>query len=164
MSGCRSEVQARIDHAPSPLDGVKDVYGVRAALCGDQAIIHGGRPASNYSPPPALFHPALAMFDHHLRHLDDELEELTPDPLQLYWAHFFIQESLSVYYSDDDRSRAVDEAPSGSLRAYLYKYLPQEHSGSTAGRSGSTIFGTQLSSSSSRTSLGSVGVHSCVPH
>ncbi|EKM54784.1 uncharacterized protein PHACADRAFT_258876 [Phanerochaete carnosa HHB-10118-sp] len=62
MTECCGE---RDQPAPPPSDSVKDVSGIRIALCGAQATVHGGRPINNYGPPPAPFHPAFAMFDHH---------------------------------------------------------------------------------------------------
>ena len=90
--------------APSPSDGVKDVSGLRHAT----AIVHGGRPVNNYGLPPALFHPALAKFDYHLRHLDQELDELKVDSDFLCDVHLFIQRILNIYDSEDARSKELN--------------------------------------------------------
>ena len=92
-----------MERAPSPSDGVKDVSGIRKALSGREAVIHGGRPARNCGLPPALFNPALAKFDYHLRHLDEQLDELDVDANLLRDVHLFIEKSLAIYDSEDAR-------------------------------------------------------------
>ena len=133
VSACQKEAKERMEHAPSPPDGIKDVHGIRAALCGDQAVVHGGRPASNYGPPPALFHSALAKFDNHLHHLDGKLDELAPDSDLLHSTHLLIQQCLDVYDSDNDRAQALDETLSAVLRANIFKRRQRQHSDSTVG-------------------------------
>lgn len=93
--------------APSPSEAVKDVSGLRRVLHGNNAFVHGGRPACNYGPPPALFHSALAKLDYHLSHLDEDLNELEFDAEFLYNVHLFIDRSLAIYDSEDDRSREL---------------------------------------------------------
>ena len=87
----------------TPSDGVKDVSGIRKALSGREAVVHGGRPARNCGPPPALFNPALAKFDCHLRHLDEDIVELDVDANLLRDVHLFIEKSLAIYDSEDAR-------------------------------------------------------------
>ena len=93
--------------ASSSTEAVKDVSGLRQVSNGYDTFIHGGRPARNYGPPPALFHPALAKLDYHLSHLDEKLDELEVDAKFLHDVHQLIAESLAVYDSEDQRSHAL---------------------------------------------------------
>ena len=92
-----------MERAPSSSDGIKDVSGIRKALNVPEAVVHGGRPAGNCGPPPALFNAALAKFDYHLRHLDEDVDELDVDAYFLRDAHLFIEKSLAIYDSEDAR-------------------------------------------------------------
>ena len=96
-----------MERAPSPSDGVKDVSGIRKALSGPEAVVHGGRPVRNYGPPPALFNVALAKFDYHLRHLDEDIDELDVDANLLRDVHLFIEKSLAICDSEDARCAAL---------------------------------------------------------
>ena len=96
-----------MERAPSPSDGVQDVSGIWKALSGREAVIHGGRPVRNCGPPPALFNPALAKFDYHLRHLDEEADELDVDAYLLRDVHLFIEKSSAIYDSEDARCAAL---------------------------------------------------------
>ena len=107
MSESKTEIDRRMGYIPSLSDGIKTAGGVEKALDIKNGIIHDGRPENNYGPPPALFHPALAKLDHHLRHLDDDLQELVPEPAFLRHTHEFIAFSTRVYASEADRAEAL---------------------------------------------------------
>lgn len=95
--------------AQSPPEGVKSPANIEQVITADQAIIHGGRPWSNYGPPPALFHPALAKLDYHLKHLEDDFggDDFNLEAIVLHTVHLFIQDSLNVYETQDMRELAV---------------------------------------------------------
>ena len=90
--------------ASSSSEAVKAVSGLRQVSNGYDAFIHGGWPARNYGPPPALFHSSLTKLDYHLCHLDEELSELTINADFLYAVHRFIDAALAIYDSEDLRS------------------------------------------------------------
>lgn len=94
----------RVKSAPSPSVGAGTPEGVAKLLCAT-GTIHGGCPVGNYGPPPAVYHPALAIFDHHLWHLD--APELEPKHAWLYRMHRFIETSLRHYDSEALCAQAV---------------------------------------------------------
>ncbi|KAH9918651.1 uncharacterized protein B0H18DRAFT_1214101 [Fomitopsis serialis] len=93
---------------PSPSDRVvHDVEGLQKIFGVGGVFVHGGRPAYNYGPPPALFHSALAQLDYHLRHLDNDLDELTIDAQFLGDVNDFIVKSLDIHNSEEDRWKVL---------------------------------------------------------
>ncbi|TBU21455.1 hypothetical protein BD311DRAFT_678300, partial [Dichomitus squalens] len=123
----RLRVQELMAQAPSPSEAVKDVSGLRRIFCGNAAFVHGGRPAYNYGPPPALFHSALAKLDYHLSHLDEKWDELTIDADFLYDVHRFIDKSLAIYDSEDIRLQELKDiidslaGPGGEPHVILFE-------------------------------------------
>ncbi|TFY55631.1 hypothetical protein EVG20_g9248 [Dentipellis fragilis] len=104
INECENITYKNIEAAPEPSECVKDRTSLTKVLSSDAAIIHGGRPSANCGLPPALFHPALAKLDHHLRNLDKNLEELQPEPNLLCEVHGLFQSSLSVFEDEEERN------------------------------------------------------------
>ncbi len=78
------------------IDGLKDDF-------------HSGRPAGNFGPPVSLFNPALGLFDHHLRHLDNESFALGLPSALIQLTHLFMVQSANSYVNESVRTIAIQD-------------------------------------------------------
>jgi hypothetical protein len=77
--------------------------------------LHGGRPNANFGPPVALFHPVLGLLAHHISHLDEDIPEATPSPIQFARTHELIIKSLGAYPSKQDRIEDIRDTLAKAL-------------------------------------------------
>src|SRR6267154_1242648 len=90
---------------PSPSSGVSSFAGVEQIVRTAQSKFHAGRPAGNFGPPVSLFHPALGLFDYHLRHLDDKSSTLVTFPPLISLTHMFM--SVAANSCPDELTRTA---------------------------------------------------------
>ncbi|PCH39877.1 hypothetical protein WOLCODRAFT_136536 [Wolfiporia cocos MD-104 SS10] len=100
---------------PSPSDGVHRPSNV---LRQDTGIIHAGRPYLNYGLPPALYNATLARLDFHLQSLDEDLDDLIPDPALVGHVHLFMAASLETYDNENGRQIALRDHLHAIMRAH----------------------------------------------